>query len=122
MLLYQDLTDKILKAAYAVHHELGHGFLEKVYQEALAIELTELGIPFEREKHIVITYHGKPLACDYVADFVIDNKVILELKAVSELTNAFEAQLINYLRGTGIKLGFLMNFGQPRFEFRRIVK
>ena len=120
MLLYKELTDRILKAAYTVHNELGCGFLEKVYQEAMAIQLSEMGIPFEREKHLPITYHGKVLKCDYIADFVVDGKVILELKAVTDIDPVFYAQTINYLRATDIKIGFLMNFGQKDFFFKRI--
>ena len=121
-LLYKELTDKILAAAYQVHRELGCGFLEKVYQEALAVVLSEMGIPFEREKPLNIVYHGKTLACKYVADFVIDNKVILELKAVTDLDTSCESQVINYLKVTGYKVGFLMNFGNPSFHFRRLVR
>jgi len=119
MLLYRDLTDKILKIAFMVHKELGCGFFEKVYQEALAIALAEAGIPFEREKQLDIYYHGKKLDCKYVADFVVDDKVILELKAVTEMDSIFEAQIINYLKVTGIKVGFLMNFGRKEFYFKR---
>ena len=122
MLLYKDLTDRILKAAYTVHSELGCGFLEKVYQEALAIQMTEMNIPFEREKHLNVFYHGKCLQCDYIADFVVDDKVILELKAVTEMENVFKAQTINYLKITGYKIGFLMNFGQEEFQFKRFVR
>ena len=122
MLLYKDLTDRILKAAYMVHNELGCGFLEKVYQEALAIQMTEMNIPFEREKHLKVFYHGKCLQCDYIADFVVDDKVILELKAVTEMENVFKAQTINYLKITGYKIGFLMNFGQEEFQFKRFVR
>ena len=122
MLLYKDLTDRILKAAYMVHNELGCGFLEKVYQEALAIQMTEMNIPFEREKHLNVFYHGKCLQCDYIADFVVDDKVILELKAVTEMDNVFKAQTINYLKITGYKVGFLMNFGQEEFQFKRFVR
>ena len=122
MLLYKDLTDRILKAAYTVHNELGCGFLEKVYQEALAIQMTEMNIPFEREKHLKVFYHGKCLQCDYIADFVVDDKVILELKAVTEMENVFKAQTINYLKITGYKIGFLMNFGQEEFQFKRFVR
>ena len=122
MLLYKDLTDRILKAAYTVHNELGCGFLEKVYQEALAIQMTEMNIPFEREKHLNVFYHGKCLQCDYIADFVVDDKVILELKAVTEMDNVFKAQTINYLKITGYKVGFLMNFGQEEFQFKRLVR
>ena len=122
MLLYKDLTDRILKAAYTVHSELGCGFLEKVYQEALAIQMTEMNIPFEREKHLNVFYHGKCLQCDYIADFVVDDKVILELKAVTEMDNVFKAQTINYLKITGYKVGFLMNFGQEKFQFKRFAR
>ena len=122
MLLYKDLTDRILKAAYTVHSELGCGFLEKVYQEALAIQMTEMNIPFEREKHLNVFYHGKCLQCDYIADFVVDDKVILELKAATEMDNVFKAQTINYLKITGYKVGFLMNFGQEEFQFKRFVR
>ena len=122
MLLYKDLTDRILKAAYTVHNELGCGFLEKVYQEALAIQMTEMNIPFEREKHLKVFYHGKCLQCDYIADFVVDDKVILELKAVTEMDNVFKAQTINYLKITGYKVGFLMNFGQEEFQFKRFAR
>ena len=122
MLLYKDLTDRILKAAYTVHSELGCGFLEKVYQEALAIQMTEMNIPFEREKHLNVFYHGKCLQCDYIADFVVDDKVILELKAATEMDNVFKAQTINYLKITGYKVGFLMNFGQEEFQFKRLAR
>ena len=122
MLLYKDLTDRILKAAYMVHNELGCGFLEKVYQEALAIQMTEMNIPFEREKHLKVFYHGKCLQCDYIADFVVDDKVILELKAVTVMDNVFKAQTINYLKITGYKIGFLMNFGQEEFQFKRLAR
>ena len=120
MLLYKELTDKIIRAAYTVHNELGCGFLEKVYQEAMAIQLSEMGIPFEREKHLPITYHGKVLKCDYIADFVVDNKVIIEIKAVTEMSPIFEAQTINYLRATGIKVGLLINFGIRQLQIKRL--
>ena len=122
MFLYKDLTDKILRACYNVHNGLGCGFFEKVYQEALAIELTEMGIPFEREKHLPIIYHGKVLDCDYIADFVVDGKVILELKAVTEMNTLFEAQLINYMKATHIKVGYLINFGQERLYYKRYAR
>ena len=122
MFLYKELTDLILRACYNVHNGLGCGFFEKVYQEALAIELTEMGIPFEREKHLPITYHGKVLDCDYIADFVVDGKVILELKAVTEMNTLFEAQLINYMKATHIKVGYLINFGQERLYYKRYAR
>ena len=122
MFLYKDLTDKILRACYNVHNGLGCGFFEKVYQEALAIELTEMNIPFEREKHLPIIYHGKVLDCDYIADFVVDGKIILELKAVTEMNTLFEAQLINYMKATHIKVGYLINFGQERLYYKRYAR
>ena len=122
MFLYKELTDKTLRACYNVHNGLGCGFFEKVYQEALAIELTEMGIPFEREKHLPILYHGKVLDCDYIADFVVDGKVILELKAVTEMNTLFEAQLINYMKATHIKVGYLINFGQERLYYKRFAR
>ena len=120
MLLYHELTNRILKACYTVHNELGCGFFEKVYQEALEVQLSEMDIPFEREKHLPITYHGKVLKCDYIADFVVDNKVIIELKAVTEMSPIFEAQTINYLRATGIKVGLLINFGIRQLQIKRL--
>ena len=120
MLLYQELTNRILNACYTVHNELGCGFLEKVYQEALEVQLSEMDIPFEREKHLPITYHGKVLKCDYIADFVVDNKVIIELKAVTEMSPIFEAQTINYLRATGIKVGLLINVGIRQLQIKRL--
>lgn len=122
MLLYKDLTDRILKAAYQVHKELGCGFLERVYQEALSIQMTEMGIPFEREKHLNVYYHDKCLQCDYIADFVVDGKIILELKAVTDMNKSFKAQIINYLKVTGYQVGFLMNFGQENFHFERLIR
>ncbi len=120
MYLHHELTGKVIGACYTVHNELGCGFYEKVYQEALAIVLEEQGIPFEREKHLPIEYHGKILECDYIADFVIDNTVILELKAVSEMTSIYEAQVINYLKATGLHVGLLINFGSMELQVKRL--
>ena len=120
MYLYQTLTGKVIGACYVVHNELGCGFYEKVYQEALAIVLKEEGIPFEREKHLPIEFHGQTLECDYIADFVIDNTIILELKAVNEMSSLFESQVINYLKATGLQIGLLINFGQEELQVRRL--
>ena len=121
MLVHQELTDRILRACYIVHRALGCGFLEKVYQEAVAITLQEMCIPFEREKHLPIIYHGIQLKCDYIADFIVAGEVVLELKATPELTSVHEAQTINYLKATGIKVGLLVNFGQPKLQIKRLV-
>ena len=119
MYIHQELTSKIIRACYTVHNELGCGFYEKVYQEALAIVLEEQGISFEREKHLPIVFHGQILECDYIADFVIDNTIILELKAVSELNSTFESQVINYLKASHLQVGLLINFGQKELQVRR---
>ena len=118
--LYQELTGKIIHCCIDVHKELGCGFLEKVYQEALAIVFKEEGIDFEREKHLPIQFRGTTLQCDYMADFVVDNKVILELKALAHLEPLFEAQVINYLRATGLQVALLINFGQKELQVKRI--
>ncbi len=118
--LYQELTGKIIHCCIDVHKELGCGFLEKVYQEALAIVFKEEGIEFEREKHLPIQFRGTTLQCDYIADFVVDNKVILELKALAHLEPLFEAQVINYLRATGLQVALLINFGQKELQVKRI--
>ena len=118
--LYQELTGKIIHCCIDVHKELGCGFLEKVYQEALAIVFKEEGIEFEREQHLPIQFRGTTLQCDYIADFVVDNKVILELKALAHLEPLFEAQVINYLRATGLQVALLINFGQKELQVKRI--
>lgn len=120
-ILFKDLSYQVMGAAMAVHNELGNGFLEKVYQEALAIELTLRKIPFEREKRIKMSYKGHMLDCPYVADFVIDNKIILELKAVEALESSHEAQVLNYLHATHLQLGILINFGEEKLHYKRLI-
>jgi len=95
-----------------VYNLLGNGFLEAVYQEALEIELDRRHIPYEREQELEIYYDGIKLGKKYVADFVCYDKIILELKAVKELDDSHRSQLYNYLKATGFKLGFLINFGK----------
>ena len=106
----------------SVHAELGMGFLEAVYWDALAIELEKRHIPFEREKLLTISYKGENLKQAYKADFVCYGKIIVELKAVSELTDAHRSQVYNYLHATGYRLGMIFNFGFSKgLERERII-
>lgn len=121
-LFYRDESYKIRGALFAVHNELGCGFLERVYQDALEVEFRLRNIPYEREKTIQVVYKGEPLGEPYRADFVCYGKVIIELKSVSEILDVHRAQIINYLKATKMKLGFLVNFGEESLNIERIVR
>jgi len=114
-------TYAIIGACMAVHSELGPGFLEAVYQEALAIEFTRRNIPFVREKPLIIVYSGQQLATRYDADFYCYDSIILELKALGELIPKHHAQTIHYLKATRSERGLLVNFGAPRLEYQRFI-
>jgi len=114
-------TFAIIGAAMEVHRELGHGFLEIVYQSALALEFKERNVPFSAEVNLPVRYKGKLLTCGYRADFICYDDVIVETKAISKLTGADEAQVINELKATGHTLGLLLNFGSPSLEHRRLI-
>ncbi len=119
--LFADLTYKIIGAAMEVHKTLGPGFLEAVYEAALVFELQRLGLAFERQTVIAVNYKGVVIG-DYRADLLIENSVIVELKTQRALTPIDEAQLINYLKATGLRVGLLFNFGAKSLEqMRRIV-
>ena len=120
MLLYEKETEKILKACFEVHNELGNGFLEAVYQEALEKEFIIQKIPYEREKLLPIMYKGELLSKEYYADFVCYGKIIVELKAVSRLENEHKAQVINYLKAMNKEIGLLINFGKSSLQWERI--
>lgn len=111
-LVYPNESHKIVGAIFEVHKRLGIGLLERVYQEALEKELKVQKIPFEREKRYELYYRGEKMDASYIADFVCYDKIIVELKAVSELTDAHKAQVRNYLGITGYKLGILVNFNE----------
>ena len=114
-------TYKIIGCAMEVHKELGCGFLEAVYQEALGREFVDQGIPFKSQPVIQIAYKGKPLDKTYQPDFVCYEEIIIEIKAVSNLSGVEEAQLINYLKASGLKVGLLINFGAKSLEHKRLV-
>jgi len=122
IVLYREESHEIMECAFSVYNNLGPGFLEAVYQEALELELHERSIPFISQEEITLYYKGKELSKKYIADIVVDNKIILELKSTTKLTSADYAQLINYLKTTGIQLGILLNFGhKKRLEWERRV-
>lgn len=114
-------TYAIIGAAMEVHRQLGHGFLEAVYQEALAVEFAAREIPFRREVELTVDYKGAALRCTYKADFICYDAIIVELKALGALTGVEQAQVINYLKATGLPLGLLLNFGRPSLEHKRLV-
>ena len=117
--LYKELTEKIIACAIEVHKELKNGHLEFVYEEALCYELEHAGIPFERQKPIDVHYKDLIIPNKYTPDLRIDNKVIVEIKATSGLTEIDEAQLINYLMVSKHRVGLLLNFGTKSLEIRR---
>ena len=116
-LLHQELTDGIIKTFYEVYNELGYGFLEKVYQNALFLELKNKGYKVEAQKKISVYYKGVEVG-EFYADIVVEELVILELKAVDCIIKDFENQILNYLRGTDCEVGLLLNFGKKP-EFKR---
>jgi len=116
--LHKELTEKIIGCFFAVYNNLGYGFLEKVYENAMKLELENAGLAFESQKEIRVFYNGVQVGY-YVSDIIVDDKVLLELKAVSELAPEHICQLVNYLRGTSIEVGLLLNFGRkPSFRRR----
>ena len=114
-------TYAVIGACMEVHGVLGHGFLEPVYQEALQKEFEAREIPFAREVALPVWYKGAQLDCWYKADYVCFDEVIVEIKALSQLAGVEEAQIINYLKATGLQVGLLINFGAPSLEYRRFV-
>lgn len=120
-LFYKNEVYSVIGAAMEVHRTLGCGFHESVYQESLSYEFLERKIPYEKEVRLELKYKDRILDKYYIADFVCFNAVIAELKAVSNLIPEHEAQVINYLKATGIKVGLLINFGKTSLEYKRIV-
>jgi len=117
--MHKELTEKIIKFFYRVYNKLGYGFLEKVYENAMMIELVKEGISAVAQSPIKVTYEGKIIG-EYYADILVDDKVIVEIKAARNLVLEHEAQLLNYLKATNIEVGLLLNFG-PKPEIKRKV-
>jgi GxxExxY protein len=117
---YSDITSKIIGCAMKVHNTLGSGFQEVIYQRALAIEMERQNLPFTREQEMPIFYQGIKIGSRRV-DFLVQEKVLVELKAISELTDIHLAQGINYLEAFRLEIGLLINFGSTRLEFRRLI-
>lgn len=120
-LSYKDESYYIIGLCMGVHNELGKGFSEAVYGDALEFELKSHGVPFNREAKFPIRYKGKILKHQYIADFVIENKIILELKAIKTLTSSHVKQTLNYLAASKLKLGLLVNFGEDSLMYKRVI-
>src|SRR5579864_4221126 len=120
ILVEGELTEKILGASFKVQNTLGAVFLEKVYENALTLELRKYGLSFESQKAIPVQYEGT-VAGNYQADLVVSSKVVVECKAVNNLDPVREAQLMNYLKASGRRVGLLINFARPKLQYRRLV-
>jgi len=116
---HSEITDKIIKGFYEVYNELGDGFLESVYEKAMMIVLTGYGLEVNNQKYLPVYFRGN-LVGEFKADIIVNDKVIVELKAVKTIVPEHEAQVINYLKATGIEVGLLLNFGRKP-EFKRFV-
>ena len=120
-MLYEELTRKIIGCGFETSNELGVGFLESVYEKAMVVALTDAGLKARSQVPIEVSFRGRPVG-EFFADIVVEGKVIVELKAVRTLVSVHEAQVINYLKATGVEVGLLMNFGNPRLEYRRFTR
>ena len=119
-MLHQEITEKIIGASFEVYNQLGYGFLEKVYKNAMQVELVQRGSNCQTEHQIKVSYKGA-IVGEYFADLFVDEVVIVELKVAKQYNPADEAQLLNELKATGIKVGLLINFGKEKVEFKRLV-
>ncbi len=119
VLKHRELTERIIGLFYRVYSELGHGFLESVYEEAFAVALEEADLQFKRQVPLPVWFRGRRVG-DFRADCVVEDRILVEFKAAQAITECFEAQLLNYLGATNIEVGLLFNFG-PRPRFRRLV-
>ena len=120
MMSNRRLSERVLKCGHAVSHGLGAGFLEKVYENALCVEFAQAGISYRRQQPFTIRYREQVVG-DYVADIVVENRLLIELKALTALNKEHEAQVMNYLKASGLSVGLLLNFGVTKLGIRRIV-
>jgi GxxExxY protein len=120
-LLYEDVTEKIRQAAFEVHNYFGNGFLEKVYENALAYNIRRYDIICEQQVPVKVYFEDHVTVGEYFADIVVDNKIIVELKAMETLDKIHYAQVKHYLKATKYRLGLLINFGTPKLQFKRII-
>ncbi|HEX9933778.1 MAG TPA: GxxExxY protein [bacterium] len=120
-LLYEDLSEKIRQSAYEVHKYFGNGYLEKVYENALAYKLRQNNIRCDQQVPVNVYFENDVIVGEYFADLLIDNKIVIELKAVEIIDKIHYAQLKNYLKATKYRLGILINFGRPIMSFKRII-
>ena len=117
-MIYEELTSKILEACFEVSNELGVGYIESVYEKALQVALLQKGFTVERQIPLKVDFRGVTVG-DFAADMIVEGKVMLELKAVDNFSNQHFAQLLNYLKTTGIEVGLAINFGNPKLQYRR---
>ncbi len=118
---HKDLTEKIVGCAYNVYNKMGFGFLESVYEKCMLIELHKAGLDVESQKPITVSYENE-IVGEFVADIIVNDTVILELKSVRQIINAHEVQLVNYLVATGKPVGLILNFGESKVEIKRKIK
>lgn len=118
-MIHEELTGKILEACFEVSNELGVGYIESVYEKALQVALLQKGLSVERQIPLKVDFRGVTVG-DFAADMVVEGKVLLELKAVDNFSNQHFAQLLNYLKTTGIEVGMVINFGNPKLQYREI--
>ena len=119
-IIYKDLSYKVIGLAMEIHKKLGYGFLEKVYENALMVIFKRNNIKAEQQKKIKIIFMNE-IVGDYIADVLVEDKIIIELKCVSSINSAHKAQVSNYLKATGIKLGLIINFSKKSLEYERVV-
>ena len=120
-MLYEDLTSRVIEAAFEVSKELGHGFLESVYEKSLQVALMQKGLEVRLQVPLSVTFRGVSVG-SFFADMIVEDKVLIELKAVTRVLGEHKAQVINYLRATGLEVGLLLNFGTPKVEYYRLHK